>query len=244
MFFLMRKKEVVLDCFTYLHEAYEYCKIDHAIKYIPQWWKDTPKEIENADGSKTDTIKNCHGLIEFYKRGIIIPSWFELQFFMREKNQEQVWYKWKSSNEQLEITNHYPQEFHGFSKDDGINLKINSAWAVKSKDDVQFTFTSPAWNSSDYMKHFYIMPGVVNFKYHHITNINIFYVQDDKEREILIRPLQPLVILHPMTEKKIKLKHHLIDKSEWNNITSYKKLFFKQNLNEIKKLKNGCPFHK
>jgi hypothetical protein len=244
MFFFMRKKEVVLDCFTYLHEAYEYCKIDHAIKFIPQWWKDTPKEIDNADGTKILSIKNCHGLMDYYKTGIIIPSWFELQFFMREKNKDQVWYKWKSSSDKLEITNHYSNQFYGFAGEDGINLKIQSTWQIKCKEDIKFTFNSPAWNSSEYMKYFYIMPGVVDFKYQHGTNINIFYKQDDQEREVLIRPKQPLVIMHPMTERKIKLRHHLIDEKEWYNIMSYRNLFITQNYKEIKQLKNGCPFHK
>ena len=73
---------------------------------------------------------------------------------------------------------------------------------------------------------------------------------------IEINPLDPLVILHPMTEKKVFLKNHLVSENEYLKITSLdlsvmtdspnrshglyqKKIKIKQKQKELEK----CPVH-
>ena len=200
MFFFTKNKEIVLDCFTSVSHAYDHAKIDHAVKYLPDWWKKTPKIKENYG-----TIKNCVGLMEYYRRGIVIPSWFESEFtIFEENNPENCWWEWVSSDSQFSTNNsHPPEQFSEFAGTTGKNIKINSPWLFKTKEELYFSWTQPTWNLRNLLWDFTILPALNNFKYQHFTNINLFVENKNMQIKWVIPPLIPLVIMHPLTEKKI-----------------------------------------
>ena len=72
--FFTKNKKITVDCFTPYRDVYEYAKIDHAIKYIPEWWKNTPGVHPEQD---IQTVKKCPAFLNFYKRGIIIPNCYK-----------------------------------------------------------------------------------------------------------------------------------------------------------------------
>ena len=72
-FFFTRSKEIVIDCFTHLDYAYDNAKIDHGSKYLPEWWRTTPTAVPNISPELV-SIKHCTGLIEYYKKGIVLPA--------------------------------------------------------------------------------------------------------------------------------------------------------------------------
>lgn len=248
-----KKKEILLDCFTFLPTAYDYAPINYGIKYMPEWWKDTPK----IDGDSI-TVKNCNALTEYYKTGIVIPSWFEVDLKIHKKNDpDDLYFTWSASNGDF-ITNesHPKSQYKGFSKNEGFNIKIKSPWLLKCKEDIKFNWTQPTWNMRDYMKYIHILPGVVDYKYQHYTNINMFAFNEEFEKHINIPPITPLVILHPMSDRKIKIKNHLVDKKEWNRITGVEDLIItdtdEQTISQYRKKKKiidkveqqGCPYAK
>jgi hypothetical protein len=250
--FFIKKKEIVLDCFTYVPHAYDYAKIDQAVKYFPDWWKSTPKLLDSGSA----TIKNCVGLIDYYKKGIVIPSWFALEVNVFEHGNSE-WFSWESSNHSVATNeSHVPEQFYNFTGDQGKNLKITSPWAFKTKEDIYFTWSQPTWSHRSLLQYITALPAVVNFKYQHSTNLNFFVINKHEVQKFTIPPIEPLIILHPMTEKTVSIKNHLVSKEEWDRIFGLDRFVFNRNsldtLNFYKKRKklhqkldqSKCPFFK
>jgi len=55
--FKTKEEHIILDCYTYLPYVYETAKIDHAYKFIPNWWKDTPKFINKSDADLAKKVR-------------------------------------------------------------------------------------------------------------------------------------------------------------------------------------------
>jgi hypothetical protein len=100
-----------------------------------------------------------------------------------------------------------------------------------------------------------LLPAVVNYKYQHGTNINFFLENKDVPEECMIPPVSPLVIIHPMTDRKVIIKNHLISRTEWERMFMLDELFFRSSPKDAAKLytrkknlidqkeKKECPFH-
>ncbi len=252
--FFIKEKEIVLECFTYLNHAYDYAKIDYAHKYVPDWWKKTPGQLPEL--TKGATIKHCTGLIDYYKKGIVIPSWFEFELSVAPIGGFPEW-EWRSSNSDLDTSHSHVQlQFMGFAGQHGHNIKIVSPWALRTKEEVYFTWTEPLWNMVDYKNTIKILPAVVNYKYNHASEINLFIEQKDFPQRCTIPALNPLVIMHPLTERPIKLVHHNVTKDEYARLFGIDKMIMRdtshdssQIYNRKKKLhqkieerESGCPF--
>ena len=197
----LKKKELIIDCYTSNSFAYNYAKINHGRHYIPEWFKKTPK-IAN----KEMTIKNCPGIVEYYTKSIVLPMWCEFRIEIQPKGSE-ILVNWKGSSEVV-IDPHIKEQFDGFAEEDGYNFKIVSPWFLKCKEDISFTYTQPVWSQRDTMFNLVLQPGVIQFKSNNQTNLNYFYKQTDEKQVLNIEPLTPMLMLHPMTERKIKLRHH------------------------------------
>jgi len=250
--FFIKKNEIVLDCFTHLPHVYDLAKINHATNYVPAWWQKMPGILNDEHAS----IKHCTAFKDFFKEGIVIPSWFEMNLKIYKSGDEK-WFDWETSNDSVTTDNsHHPYQFSGFAGESGKNIKITSPWAFKTQENINWVWSKPTWNMRDYLDSIELLPGVVNYKYQHATEINFFIQNKEHVQEINIPPLTPLVILHPMSEKKIIIKNHLVDKEEWFRIFGLDRLFFKRNSldavkfwNTKKKLatqieKINCPYSK
>jgi hypothetical protein len=152
----------------------------------------------------------------------------------------------------VDTNSHRYEQFAKYALDDGCNMKIQSPWCIKTKEDLNWTWTQPTWSLRKDLKNFVILPGVVNFKYQHGTNINFFLINENVEKQTIIKPNTPLVSLHPMTDKEIEIKRHLVDEKEFNRYNNMHNLFLHRNSNEHAKMysqkknfidKMQCPVH-
>jgi hypothetical protein len=223
-----RSKKIVIDCFTYSPDVYEYAKIDHAIKYVPDWWKDTPVIHDKKD---ILTIKKCPAFLNFYKRGFVIPSWFELEMLVAKESEKEKTWKWECSSTYFDMADsHESIQFEKFAGPNGQNFKFTSPWVFRTKDHVEFLWSQPTWNMRENLFKFCSLPAIVNFKDQHATNLNYFFEYQKDESFIKIEPLTPLVMLHPLTEREIEIKNHLVSKHEYDHIrTGIRNFFFLRN---------------
>jgi hypothetical protein len=239
-FFVARKK-VILECFTSVSHAYDYAKIDYAIQYIPEWWKNTPKIHGETNRA---TIKNCAGFIDFYKKGIVIPSWFEFEMTIGEE------IKWEASTEITLSDSHDQSQFKFFTKTNGHNIKISSPWAFRTQENINFVWSQPTWNMRDNLSNLTILPGMLNFKHQRATHINCFVEAKETPQLIKIDSMTPLAILHPLTERNIEIKNHLVSFDEFVRIRDgVHNMFFSRTPEEIirkkkriEKLQSKCPY--
>ena len=206
-----KNDDIILDCYTYNPYVYNFAKINYGYHFLPEWWKKTPR----GQGSSVGTIKNCPAIVEYYKKSIVIPMWCEFEMVIEPKGGEDS-FTWRSAQKDFRIEHHPQDQFQGFAKQDGHNVKIISPWFIKCKESIDFTFTQPVWSQRDNIFNLVLMPGVINYKYQMQSNFNFFFQQTNAKQVIHIEPLTPIAILHPMSERKIKLKHHLLTSTDEN----------------------------
>jgi hypothetical protein len=254
MNFFFKSKKIVLDCFTDNPFYYETARINHAIKYLPEWWKKLPTNKESnylsmdVNVNKKSTVKNCPGFIDLYKKSLVIPHWNET----RIKVNSDGTYEWISSHE-TNIENHPGTQFDGwFSNATLAQVKFICPWFAKSKENLQLFFAEPLWNNEN-INDLRIIPGVINTKYQYQLSVNCFIEPNPKgERIINSKPLTPLVFLVPLTDKTIELRHHLISTREVvrfkgsHNFNYPNMLSMRiKNINKIEELnkpESKCPF--
>lgn len=241
--------EIVLNCYTYLPYAYEYAQIDFAINYAPPWWKKMPSYSVDTDKA---TLKSCVAVLDYFKKGIVIPSWFEMDVNVNEKTND-LWYTWIASNPDVATDNsHTPDQIPGFANKDGKNIKITSPWKFTTEEEIYFSWTEPSWHLRDLLSYITVLPAVINFKFQNSTEVNLFVINKDAPEKFTIPALTPLVILHPLTEKKIIIKNHLITKTEWDNMLGAQALVLKRSPSDptykrrkkiaVEKGEGTCPF--
>jgi hypothetical protein len=207
MIFIFKKKEIVLDCFTTEPQVYNFNKIARASDYYPEWLKNTKKEY-NTGLFKESTIKKCIALIEMYKHGAVMPLWADLLIKVNNKN-----INWQFADFKSQMTNHSSQQWDNFADENKYNhFKIYSPWHFQTKKDVKFYWTKPFWNfplkeDIDYQ----VPTGIIDYKYNHSTHINLF-VDTSKDKEIFFNAGTPLIHIIPLSENKLIIKNHLVDK--------------------------------
>ena len=216
MLFLFKKKELIVDCFTADPYVYEYCKIMPATRYFPEWFKQLPYTTKPDNTSKTyPSIKNCDGFKTLYKKSFVLPFWTTIN--VRVGKREDSKFEWECVSH-LKIEHHHEKQFDGFLPDQKIgHLKFVSPWFLKSKNGFNFHWSEPFWNNQK-INDYTVIPGILDFKYQHATNINILFEFKEKERTLIIEPGTPLVMLTPLVndDVTVKLVHHQITELEEN----------------------------
>lgn len=250
MIFFFKKPTVVVDFFTHRSDVIEFAPIDYAHRFYPNWWKKTPSSFINSF-VRVPTIKRCNGILDTYKHGFIIPMWSDLAINVTtsydSNNIENKNITWQYADHISTCESHDHKEWQTYAdKNKYYNFKILSPWIAKSKSQVNFYLTKPFWNQPLGLP-YEILSGTLNFKYNHGTNIQtMINIQTDFTYNI--QALTPMAHIIPLTEKKLIIKNHLIDLSEWNSMhQNFLHTFenhYSKSLKIQKKFEKKCPFHK
>lgn len=230
MLFKFKKPEIILDCFTSDHLAYTNAKINSGKAFFPEWFKKTPAtaiipEEKNQDPRlKTGTIKLCGGLKEYYRNAVIIPSWFTMMIDVLGDSENNI--SWQSVGTRgLEEVSHKREQYEKFAYKNQTNLKIQSPWFLKTKENINWVWSQPTWSQKDFYENMNLLPAIINYKYTHDTNISWMLYYTGQNKTINIDPLTPLVALHPMSDKKVIIKNHLVDDFEISKILEPERMF-------------------
>jgi hypothetical protein len=258
---IFKRKEIVLDCFTDDTVVFDYAKIEHGHKAIPEWWKSMPLSVTKKDGSIGPTIKACRALRRHYERSFVLPLWGDLTLELSGSDKPHL-YKWSYASTNFSTGNsHNDVGFEGYTQGDGFNIKFDSPWLFKSKSGIEYVTSQPTWSNRDLTDNLVLLPGVLDFKYQFSTNIN-FFCRKGKEGTVLKIPAKtPLMMFHALTEDIVVIKNHLVDKLEFDRIhqdtrffsNDHRKDFYglynrrKQLIDsseevKIKPLESSCPF--
>ena len=236
MLFKFVKPSTVIDIFTDHERAYNNYRIDRYKNFIPSWWKKTnrsyvqPKEIDPGL-----TLKTCLGVINIFQIGFILPLWSDL--IIQQKFLERGYsLEWKFADNISKGHSHPPQQWENFL-DPGqyFHFKIDSPWFIRTNKKIKWHFNSPYWNLNPFRIN--IVQGVLDFHDTHEVNINMFF--NHEKNPIFIEQNTPLLHLIPLTDKKLKLQHHLVDTKELSKLgTSKKASFIGDHILKQKK----CPY--
>jgi len=242
MIFKFPKKKIVLDCFTKHEYVIKSAPIVNAIKVIPDWWKTLPVQYSRTNEIyPKSTMKNCVGMVDYYKKSVAISLWSELALKIKSSKD----FEWQFSDLQSVIGHHdLEKEATGFLND-YAHFKLLSPWIFSTKEDINWVWSCPLWNF--FKSHEIVFPpAIVNYKHQHGTHINLL-IYAGKPKTIIIPHGQPLIFISPMSDRKVEIVRHLVSPQEFerrgSNGTpiSFIKKYQKQI--DTRSKFNDCPFH-
>ena len=254
MFFWFKKKEIILDCFTYSPLAYKYAKPDFSYKFFPEWFIKLPKtkNVVNAQGEeiKLDTMKSCLAFKNYYTENtIMLPAPYHINVDVSSSEEQK--YTWEIKFPAERVEEHSKIQYEGFMLDNYQHLKFSNPWSFKTNTFVNFLWTDPVWNRNNFLD-YSMLPGILNFKYQSAAHFNLAFKYTNKPYSIDITLGEPFVMLAPLSDYKVKIKHHQIDKSEFVLLSFLSKQNGAKRYATSKKIIDAadkrdamkrCPFH-
>lgn len=214
MLSFVKRSEIVLECFTPRQDVFQYFPITNTSKHLPDWWKDLPRPVENLPTTQTN-MRRCAGFIDLYSKGFVVPLWNDLAITVADDKQLYCTYADSANN----VDFHLAEQRGKFaSPEQYTHAKITPPWHVQSNSNVEWMFAAPTYNQSS-LTDYVVCPGVINFKYQFSVNVNMF-VPNETPRTFVIPHGRPLAQLIPLTEKKVKVKTHLVTNEEYVKLKS------------------------
>jgi len=220
VFSILKRKYIDVFCYTNNVSAYEYFPIRQAREFIPQWWKDIPNTVydENSNyhtkGFLKPTMKRCPGIIEYYKKGLMIPLWSDIEIIIDKNINEHGWSTATADRSPFEPHPDY-QKGSFLSSSNWFHNKLISPWKIETREPMDFLYLQPHWNLNE-LNHDIIIPNGYNtfYKDNHSTHIQMF-VNKSFDRVVNIEAGTPILHLVPLTDKKIKI-HTIYDENRVN----------------------------
>jgi len=200
-----KPSRIAVDCFTTLPELPILFPITNSGNLLPEFWKSLPNTIEH--NNKTfPTMKTCPGVNSLYKHGFIMPAWSDIT--IDTSNNKLTW-----SPDSVAATHPTAQwGDKGFS--DYYHIKLHSPWAFKEKTGVKFLLTNTFWHDSTFKPR--IVNGLIEFKYQHYSNINMFVPKLITPKMIKISAGKELAQFIPLSDKRVDIKMHVVSDNEMN----------------------------
>lgn len=238
--FFFRKKTLLIDCFTPVEGAFKYAKPKLAAEFVPDWWKELPKTyVPKGSFWPEGTLRACPGIIDLYKRGIMLSAWCDAAVEIGKKGTEE--YRWQFSDHYHNAFTHAKEQIGThFNSKEYAHLKLSSPWVFRATDTTRFVWQDPTWNTL-YNFEYKLLSGMTEFKYQHQTNVNLIFKRREETYTNYIRYKTPLAHLIPLADdKKIKIKCHHISEKEFGKFYNTR-MKFVGHYKEVQKEKKGCP---
>lgn len=247
MYFFFKKRKIYVDAFIGNPATHTLFPVRHAVYFLPEWWKKLPSSFIQPDSPsdqiELNTLKKCTGFLELYKKGFIIPLWADV--LIETKYDGALRYQYAGAIE--EAIDSHDRAQYGPHFNNLIHAKMQSPWLFQEKTGLQFHFSSPVWNMINTFDGI-IPPGVVNYKFQHQTNINMFLPKMNNSYHL--EAGMPLVHIVPMTEKEVVFKTHCLSDEEMAQVhkKSFQMFKFSGTYRARKKIltnlekESKCPF--
>jgi len=218
MFFWIKKKDVVLDCFTWSYVAYEFAKPDFSYKFFPEWFIKLPKFYPEDFGKtiknvSVGTIKNCKAFTRYHTANSIVVPW-HCDISIKPTDSDEKKFEYSHVGLSDKPLDHNRLQFQGMLNDNYQQLKIEIPWAIRSNKFVEFVWSDPVWNRQNILD-YCVLPGVVDFKYNHGVAVNIIFQYKSEPHSFELNLGEPAISLIPINECNIKIKHHLIEQKDF-----------------------------
>lgn len=204
---------IKLDAYTWQPSAYKFFKIQESKHFMPSWFKEIPPVFPGPtpNGVIVDnpTMKSCAGLTDLYTKGLMLPLWSDCVIETVEDR-----CRFAYADQRSRLDEHEPSQM-GKLRDGHVHAKLVSNWLLKTDSEVDFLWTQPSYNLNKYFRQFHVLPGIVNYKYQHMTNVNIMM---EPHTRIELPAGIPLAHIIPITDEPIEIEHHLVTEKDYEQL--------------------------
>ena len=164
----------------------------------------------------TPTWKKCRGIIDLFTVGFILPNWADCQVEMFDDGKFNV-SNHHIPNAAISVGYHDRNQYGNTIFKDYGHIKFDSPWFLREKTGVQFPWNPCLYHDTNQKDIIQILPGVMDYKYQMSTNVNMFIKKGSIAK---FYAGDPLVHIIPISEKKVKLHHHLLSEEEYQKVIS------------------------
>jgi len=183
-------------------------------KFIPDWWKNTPKSKFNFEEFRNvRTVRSCPGIMGTFKNGYIQPLWSDLAF----KHEDENYWRYQFADNLSEIDIHSSEQFVNFYKNYNF-YKVNSPWLIRSSENIKFLMVDPFY-LFDKPKPYIIPYGFLDGK---VISSNFFFFVEKNlgVKEFLLKSGIPTIQIIPITEKTINFKTEVVSNREFKLLSN------------------------
>ena len=212
-----KRNKITVDAFTDQEHISTY-PIDRSNKHLPEWYQKMKPTVGHTCPQgltgKTSTFKMCHGFQDHVNTSFTFPLWADLMFKVNIDNTFVYQYPNKHCNFGMESHNSVestPMAEFAPKR----HIKLFSPWLLKEKTGVNFYWSQAFWSYGAAASEVLVPPGVVNYKYQNGTHINLMV---EPGKQVDLDAGTPMVYLHPLTEKKVEIKTHVVDTKEYQKV--------------------------
>ena len=220
-----------------------------AIKYIPEWWKNTPSFIPNKEGEKrnkgNETVKVCPALYDWFSQGYVIPMWCDLHIEVKETGEVDCKQPTNILGGGFMPNSAYISWMPEQQKKDAVAvLRLNCPWRIKTPAGYS-SYQFPMWYH--FNPDFEVPPGPIWTDEFHEVSPQIILKHYG---EIKIDRGTPLCVYVPYKREPNDTFHYEIKRrdEECKMLETKTQLIsrtkFHGGYKEMQKDKGGCPMHK
>jgi hypothetical protein len=216
------------------------------LKLLPEWWKSLPDHVSLTETvgptegheRKLMTAKHCYGMQELFKRAIGLRLWCDIEVTVMADGH--VLARRPGSTGQPGVI-HPEAQHRGAIGSSGQHYKLYSPWAFVCNSEIQFAWIHPFYHQSDAFR-FHTMPGIVEYRNQHSTNVNMIFPRPRAARsELTLSAGEVIAYIVPLTEATIDLSPQEVSTAEMQRINCAEKVSFKPIM--FRRKFNVPPFH-
>lgn len=208
-----RTKPIELEFFTTKSHLFSLAKPRQGGAFAPEWWRTLPKATIGA----ASTMRNCEGIINLFTKGFVLPMGSDLWVKVAPQGSDD--FLWQFADRQSYCEDHQKEEFNYYWDPQHYqHLKVTIDWMVRCKEDIKFLMHDAYWwrNTQNI---YTIPPGIVDYHHQYGLNVNMFIQKHPTEDvEFTIPFRQPLAHVVPLSDRPLKITHHLVTEFEYNKI--------------------------
>lgn len=210
---LKGNNKITLHIATSNPSAYEYFKPTKGSSFLPDWWRKLPNYSDENTNPKNKNMKGCTGMIDLYKKSIILPMWSDLSINVASTDRPGE-YNFQYGDYQSTAEPH-PVEQRGdyLPETQYQHLKLVSPWHFYTDTPVDWLMSQPVYNFND-LSELAVLPGVVNTRYTSATNVQLIIPKAAEDKSVFLRAGQPIAMYHPLTERRVDIEYHLLTEAE------------------------------
>jgi hypothetical protein len=202
-----KEKKIVVEAFAPNGTLIDLFPIERTENATPRWYQNLPgKPVDGLN------VKQCPGAKDLFSKGLIIPLWADYEITLDAGGGGSIKSAMTGMNFPPADTHNLEFQAAGAWPEYG-NIKFNSPWWLWCSEPIEWAWLPATWWQQD-PQEIIPVPGIAEYRYQHITNINTLVKKSKISKVISLKAGTPMVQLIPLTERDWEFKLEVMTQEE------------------------------